>query len=54
MKEFLEYILQFGNLNKQRIDLISVKQLIWSFEKTNISNVEAVQLDLNFLSQRYL
>ena len=25
MKEFVEYILQFGNLNKQQIDLISKK-----------------------------
>jgi len=25
MKEFVEYILQFGNLNKQQIDLISSK-----------------------------
>jgi len=25
MKEFIEYILQFGNLNKQQIDMITSK-----------------------------
>lgn len=33
MKEFIEYILQFGNLNQQQIDLISKKATELKFQK---------------------
>ncbi|KUJ62964.1 cyclic nucleotide-binding protein [Flavobacteriaceae bacterium CRH] len=33
MKEFIEYILQFGNLNQQQIDLISKKATIIEIKK---------------------
>lgn len=33
MKEFIEYILQFGNLNQQQIDLISLKSNQLEFKK---------------------
>ncbi len=33
MKEFIEYILQFGNLNHQQLDLISKKATVLEFSK---------------------
>lgn len=36
MKEFTEYILQFGDLNKQQTDLIISKSNTLELQKTNI------------------